>query len=302
MDENAANSSPLAETADSSAAGASVCANCATQTTGKFCRHCGQRLDTYTPTFGHFLGEAAEVLTHADSSVWRTLVPLMTRPGHLTQEYLAGRRARYLQPFRLYVVLSVLFLVLASLVVVRTPHARIQAGPVGAEAGIQVQGSCQHLQTDLPGANWLRPRLVIACESFMADSGRELGQNFAHNLGRAMFVFLPLLAVIMKLMYWRPRHYYVEHLLLLVHNHAFVYLWMALYLLCLHWLHTAGWETLLSLVMFWYLGRHLYRSMKVVYGQGAALTGAKFTLLASAYLVCALLMLALTTLITAVAL
>ena len=43
-----------------------------------------------------------------------------------------------------------------------------------------------------------------------------------------MFVFLPLLALVMKLMYWRPKRYYVEHLLFLVHNHAFVFLALAI--------------------------------------------------------------------------
>ena len=43
-----------------------------------------------------------------------------------------------------------------------------------------------------------------------------------------MFVFLPLLALVMKLLYWRPKRYYVEHLLFLVHNHAFVFLALAM--------------------------------------------------------------------------
>ena len=33
-----------------------------------------------------FLGEAAEVITHADSRVWRTFVPLLFRPGFLTEQ------------------------------------------------------------------------------------------------------------------------------------------------------------------------------------------------------------------------
>ena len=45
-----------------------------------------------------------------------------------------------------------------------------------------------------------------------------------HNIPRAMFMFLPLLALVMKLLYWRPKRYYVEHLLFLIHNHAFVFL------------------------------------------------------------------------------
>ena len=49
-----------------------------------------------------------------------------------------------------------------------------------------------------------------------------------HNIPRAMFVFLPLLALSMKPLYWRPKRYYVEHLLFLIHNHAFVFLVLAL--------------------------------------------------------------------------
>ena len=55
-------------------------------------------------------------------------------------------------------------------------------------------------------------------------SGKALLEAIVHNIPRAMFVFLPLLALVMKLMYWRPKRYYVEHLLFLVHNHAFVFL------------------------------------------------------------------------------
>ena len=35
-------------------------------------------------------------------------------PGHLTREFLAGRRARYLPPVRLYLVLSVVFFLVAT--------------------------------------------------------------------------------------------------------------------------------------------------------------------------------------------
>jgi hypothetical protein len=60
------------------------------------------------------------------------------------------------------------------------------------------------------------------------DNGRALREAFLHNLPRALFVFLPLLAGAMMLMYWWPRRYYVEHLLLFVHNHAFVFLLLLL--------------------------------------------------------------------------
>jgi len=52
-------------------------------------------------------------LLELDSRLWQTLVPLMNRPGQLTHDYLQGRRARYMPPFRMYLVLSLLFFVVA---------------------------------------------------------------------------------------------------------------------------------------------------------------------------------------------
>jgi len=41
------------------------------------------------------------------------LIPLLRSPGRLTHEYLQGRRARFMPPFRMYLVLSLLFFVVA---------------------------------------------------------------------------------------------------------------------------------------------------------------------------------------------
>ncbi len=122
------------------------------------------------------------------------------------------------------------------------------------------------------------------------DNGRSLPEVYLHNVPRAMFIFLPLLAGAMMLLYWRPRHYYVEHLLLFVHNHAFVFL-----LLLLAGLASAplpalsGWLTgAVTLYIPWYA----YRSMRVVYGQGRSLTLGKLLLVSFFYLVSGSLMLA----------
>ncbi|MCC5872969.1 MAG: DUF3667 domain-containing protein [Gammaproteobacteria bacterium] len=48
-----------------------------------------------------------------DSRIWRTLVPLYLLPGRITRDYLEGRRMRYVLPFRLFFVITVVtFLVL----------------------------------------------------------------------------------------------------------------------------------------------------------------------------------------------
>ena len=63
----------------------------------------------------HFAAEAFESISHADSRLWRTLWYLLARPGFLTREFFEGQRVRYLPPFRLYLVISVLFFLIVGL-------------------------------------------------------------------------------------------------------------------------------------------------------------------------------------------
>jgi len=47
-----------------------------------------------------------------DGKLWRTLPALMFRPGHVTRPCLGGVRTRYVQPFRLSIFVSFIFLFL----------------------------------------------------------------------------------------------------------------------------------------------------------------------------------------------
>jgi hypothetical protein len=262
------------------------CANCGAPLDGKYCSNCGQRADVHAHSVGHFVHEFAEALTHADSSVWRTLVPLLRRPGFLTREYFAGRRARYLPPLRLYLFMSVLFFLLSATL----------GGDSGRHVTVQVEkpkaDECASIQTDLRwGGEALLPRLKAACRNIAADNGAQFSENMVHNIGRAMFVFLPLMAALMKLLYWRPRRYYLEHLVLLLHNHACMFLLLSLFLVTLRVLGQGVWLGFLLLALVWYSVRYLYRSMRVMYGQGRWLTLLKFGVLAWTYVACGSVML-----------
>ena len=260
------------------------CANCQASLSGRYCSACGQRVDSEAHSLGHFVGEATEVLTHADSRLWRTIWPLLLRPGFLTREYFSGRRARYLQPFRLYLIMSVLFFVLAAMLGCSGGSGSSGAAQLAAPIGPK---DCSDVTTNFHlGSYQLLPRLQAACRNIRADSGREFSERLVHNLGRALFVFLPLMAALMKLLYWRPRRNYLEHLLLLIHNHSFAFLMMSIYTLATHWITSGNVIGVLFLLATWYLLRYLYRSMKTVYGQSSLLTFLKFSVLGCAYLLC----------------
>lgn len=89
------------------------CLNCGTHLRGQYCGHCGQRARSRLISLWELLREAFGDLFELDSRLWRTVMPLLSRPGLLTHDYLQGRRARYMPPFRMYLVLSLLFFLVA---------------------------------------------------------------------------------------------------------------------------------------------------------------------------------------------
>jgi hypothetical protein len=302
--------------ADAPGAGsvATHCDNCGAPVSDRYCARCGQRVEAPVHSLWHFSELALEDLTHADSRLWRTLGALLLRPGYLTREFLAGRRARYLPPVRLYLVISVVFFLWAA----NTHHVRVvqfsdtDHGPPKAAVAPLEEGTFgallpgesaeQHAERvcssgvnyDGPWRERVQPAAHRACVRLVLDNGRSLPEAFMHNVPRALFIFLPLLAGVMMLMYWQPRHYYVEHLLLFVHNHAFLFLLLLLAGLVSALLPPlSGW---ISAAVALYIAWYAYRSMRVVYGQSRSLTLGKLVLLSMFYLVSGVLMIGLVSL------
>jgi hypothetical protein len=89
------------------------CLNCGAELSGQYCGQCGQRASGRLISLWELMRDAFGDLLELDSRLWRTLIPLLIRPGKLTKDYLEGRRARYMPPFRMYLVLSVIFFVVA---------------------------------------------------------------------------------------------------------------------------------------------------------------------------------------------
>lgn len=92
-----------------------VCANCETKLEGPVCHMCGQVDDEYhRPVHGLF-SEVIEGLLALDGRVARTLPALLLFPGRVTRAFLKGKRMRYMPPFRLYIIASLLFFLLVPL-------------------------------------------------------------------------------------------------------------------------------------------------------------------------------------------
>lgn len=78
-----------------------ACADCGTETVGRFCHNCGNASHVHR-TLLHLGEELLHGVMHFDSRTWRTLPMLFFRPGKLTREWCLGKRARYVSPLAIF--------------------------------------------------------------------------------------------------------------------------------------------------------------------------------------------------------
>lgn len=202
------------------------CKNCDTPLEARYCPQCGQRNIELDRPLLELLGEALRETLDVDGRVARTLWTLIRRPGVLTSEFLAGRRRRYSPPFRLYLIISLLFFVLTAWV---------------AGQGILLDEG-QTLEVDAPG----QARL------------------FADYVPRLMFILLPVFALFLKGAF-RQRLYF-DHLIHALHLHSALFIFLMLMLPLERAATHSLFAMIIQLVLFAYLltifiisVRHVYR-------------------------------------------
>ncbi len=201
------------------------CKNCGAILLGAFCASCGQRADVHVPSTRELLHEAFEGITHSDSRLWRTLRLLWLKPGHLTLEFVAGRREAYLPPFRLYLVMSVLLFLVASFIRPSENQEIIQLDQKQIDAHQTPDDVCNEIDANLFGHFYpvWQSKLRHGCLTTVHDHGESIMHVIWSTLPKAMFIFLPLIALLHMLVYWWPRARYAEHLLFFIHLHAFYF-------------------------------------------------------------------------------
>lgn len=292
------------------------CLNCGDASVGFFCPTCGQRKVDVRVSLRRMLMEVMDDQLSLNSTLPRTVGALIFRPGHLTREYVQGRIMRYIPPFRLYLVTSLVFFVLLPLVPgmenlniseqdeakadsiriamevdsVLLARARATGGDttefVKAAQGREKSGSSFRMTIGPDTSRVIAPLRPIARhmketeKRLNAMSRREairtMRDAFLDNAPMGIFVMMPLFALILKLLYYRRKRFYVEHFVFALHVHALAFLLLTVMLLArLDWLS--------AVLSVWFMVA-LFVAMKRVYGQGYLKTLLKYFLLSQAYL------------------
>jgi hypothetical protein len=146
-----------------------------------------------------------------------------------------------------------------------------------------------------PALKRYEPRLREACRKIVADQ-QGFGRALWNNIPKMMFLFLPLIAAALAVLYLRSGRYYVEHLLFVVHFHAFFFLAGIADLLlgrvtvlaegsAAAGIASAA-ESIFEAALIVYVPWYLLRALRRVYGQSWWRTLPKYALLGLAYLAC----------------
>lgn len=200
------------------------CLNCGHALGGPFCSSCGQRAVPPNPTVTELTGDAWQELSGYDGRILATVRGLL-RPGQLTLEYLAGRRAYYLPPLRVYLAVSVLYFVIAA----AAPDIGQQRGATMSAGGLQigVTGSRSTAVLTAEDREALRAQLDEApallrplLQSILEDPAAFRARLFT-TMPRVLFGMLPIFAAIVALFY-RGRHFPAS-LVFAAHVHAFAF-------------------------------------------------------------------------------
>ena len=244
---------------------APVCANCGASAPGEYCAGCGQETREL-PTAAEFLRESVEHFLSLDSKALRTLARLLFTPGGLTLEYLAGRRARYMRPLRLYLWISIL-------TIAATETFGLHLGlRLSSHGGIYLLDSARRAPAERRNtrADELRPMEFIldhfdtpGLRRFKAMSTEEQSRFMSRQRHRYLQYFLlllvPVFALILELCYRNRRRPYAEHLVFYLHAQSFLLVML---------LMEAKLPGVVALVMSLWVIAYFVLALKRVYGGG----------------------------------
>jgi hypothetical protein len=121
------------------------CENCGAPLTGHYCAQCGQAAVDYRRSFRHVIADVLESFLNWDSKFFTTIALLILKPWRLTNEFLAGKRVRYVNPLRLYLLASILFFFAVNY---GSRDLRFEPGKLGPKDRAELEADLK--KTDLP--------------------------------------------------------------------------------------------------------------------------------------------------------
>lgn len=96
-----------------------------------FCPRCGQKNINNNPTFWELVTDFFQNYFSLDSKLGRSIKPFFFKPGFLTNRFNEGQRVNYVNPVRLYLIISFLYFFIVGILI-----SKIEPDPGTGETAI----------------------------------------------------------------------------------------------------------------------------------------------------------------------
>jgi len=261
------------------------CKNCGYELHSQYCSVCGQFAHLSNRPFGESLAFFLEHHYGLDHKLGSTLYNLFFKPGFLTQEYISGRIARHVHPFKLYFFASILFFGITLGVAtgkerdekkeakkeekdkVESPKlsdAKRDSIEKVVAKNLKESGVSVSIGSDEDEDESAFDKVVgkLSEEKLKGKSQKEIEEMFFHNLSISLLLLMPIFAIILKLLYIRRKQYYMSHLVHSIHLHSVFFILLSVGLLWDTFVggpEITGWVFLVMLVYLVFSLSRLYK-------------------------------------------
>jgi hypothetical protein len=214
-----------------------ICKNCDNEFSGHFCNNCGQSAKDFDRPVSVLIVDAMSNMWAFDTRLWKTLKSIMFKPGEMALDYMAGKRVRYMPPFRLYLFISFIFFLLLRLSTDADTNIKLisiedkedskkeQVVEINPEyvdlAAIQNQinneSKKEISEKDKKGKNGKRN-----FEEVKQNKELYISRFFTY-LSWALIVMMPLYAMLLWFLFRKQQKHYLAHFIFSLNQHAFLF-------------------------------------------------------------------------------
>jgi uncharacterized protein DUF3667 len=182
------------------------CPSCGASRQSRYCAECGEKfISPKDFELKHFLFEQLpDEFLHVDGKLPRTMRLLLTQPGALAKNYVAGRRQPFVGPLRVYIVLFLVQVVVGA--AVRGPGTSLLERAHDSDPS----GVLSHLMSSRPNVDWHSLEV--------ASRVHELGYWLSELATLLIFM---IVAGVQKLIFYRLHRRYLEHVALALNVASF---------------------------------------------------------------------------------
>ena len=209
------------------------CPNCENEydNSFKYCPHCGQKNIAPDPKLRYFFSEFLSANFNLDSKIFITLKYLVLKPAVLSKEFMAGKREKYITPVRLYLFISLIYFFVLSLNTHKESNIVDINNPDVAESdSSNFAITIDDINPDT--LNIFEKRLYHNIKLLEKPIGQQMFERtMKKNFSLGMFIFIPLTALILYLLFRRKTKYYIPNLIFATHLQTMIFLWFTIFIL-----------------------------------------------------------------------